>query len=373
MRPHRRTEDVIRRVDVGYPVAHRFVDRVLERRRAGLHGPHLGTESLHAQHVGLLPFDVARAHVHDARQPEQRRDRGRCNAVLARAGLGYQACLAQALGEEALAQDVVDLVRACVREVLALEIEVNVEPELAAPGDRPDTAASAVQRTLAPSSRNSAQNVGSRRMSPYVCSSSRSAAMRVSGTKRPPRSRLRSPAAPIVCFDEAGCDQVAAAKASRAGRIGRRGRALANRATASGSLRGGFVPPTSTPDATSTPRAGTSRTASATFSGRRPPASIAGSSFATSCGDGSSPRACPSRRACLRETASMTMRSIPAASHARASAEHRVGIGRGANDLPGCSADVVKLVHRLVSGQLNDVGVDGGDEAAPSHAVARRR
>ena len=35
VRPHRRAEDVVGRLDVGDPVAHRLVDRVLERRRAG--------------------------------------------------------------------------------------------------------------------------------------------------------------------------------------------------------------------------------------------------------------------------------------------------------------------------------------------------
>ena len=38
MRPRHRTDDVIRVVDVGHPVAHRFVDRVLQRREPDVDG-----------------------------------------------------------------------------------------------------------------------------------------------------------------------------------------------------------------------------------------------------------------------------------------------------------------------------------------------
>src|SRR6478672_10797128 len=49
--PHRRAEDVMGRLDVRHPVAHRLVDRVLERPRAGCDGTHLGTEGAHPKHV----------------------------------------------------------------------------------------------------------------------------------------------------------------------------------------------------------------------------------------------------------------------------------------------------------------------------------
>ncbi len=126
VRAHRRAEDVVGRLDVGHPVAHRLVDRVLERRRAGGHGADLGTQGAHPQHVRALPLDVLGAHVDDARQVEQRAGgRGR-DAVLAGAGLGDDPGLAEPPGEQRLAERVVDLVRAGVGEVLALEVEAEV-------------------------------------------------------------------------------------------------------------------------------------------------------------------------------------------------------------------------------------------------------
>ena len=55
-------------------------------------------------------------------QPKRAADRGRGDAVLARAGFGDDALLAHAPGEQDLAERVVDLVRAGVQEVFALEI-----------------------------------------------------------------------------------------------------------------------------------------------------------------------------------------------------------------------------------------------------------
>ena len=111
--------------DVGHPVAQRLVHRVLQRARARLHRPHLGAEQLHAEDVGLLPLDVDRAHVDDAFQAEAGAGGGGGDAVLAGAGLGDDARLAHAPGEQDLAEHVVDLVRAGVVELLALEIDLR--------------------------------------------------------------------------------------------------------------------------------------------------------------------------------------------------------------------------------------------------------
>ena len=69
----------------------------------------------------MLAAHVLGAHVHDALEPEARaHGRGR-DAVLAGARLGDDALLAEARREQDLAERVVDLVRARVVEVLALE------------------------------------------------------------------------------------------------------------------------------------------------------------------------------------------------------------------------------------------------------------
>ena len=123
VRPHRRAEDVVGRLDVRDPVAHRLVDRVLERRAAGRDRPDLRAERPHPEHVRLLALDVLGAHVDDARQAEQRAGRRGRDAVLAGAGLGDDPGLAEPAGQERLAERVVDLVGAGVGEVLALQVE----------------------------------------------------------------------------------------------------------------------------------------------------------------------------------------------------------------------------------------------------------
>ncbi len=125
VRAHRRPEHVVRRLDVRHPVAHRLVDRVLERGRAARHRAHLGAEGVHPEHVRGLASDVLLAHEHDARQPEQRARRGGCDAVLAGAGLGDDAGLAEPSRQQRLSECVVDLVRTGVGEVLALEVQAE--------------------------------------------------------------------------------------------------------------------------------------------------------------------------------------------------------------------------------------------------------
>ena len=114
----------------GHPVAQRLVDRVLQRAAATLDGLDLGAEQAHPEHVELLALDVDGAHVDLALHPEQCRRRGRGDAVLAGAGLGDESRLAHPPGEQRLAEDVVDLVRPGVVEVLPLEQQA--QPELAA-------------------------------------------------------------------------------------------------------------------------------------------------------------------------------------------------------------------------------------------------
>ena len=121
VRPGGGAEEVGGVVDAGDPVAQRLVDRVLERRAAGLDGDHLGAEQLHPGDVERLAAGVDGAHVDGAVEVEVG-SRGRArDAVLAGAGLGDHAGLAHPLGEQRLAHHVADLVGAGVVEVLALE------------------------------------------------------------------------------------------------------------------------------------------------------------------------------------------------------------------------------------------------------------
>ena len=82
-------------------------------------------QELHAAHVRRLLFDVHHAHVDVALEAEVRGRRGECDAVLAGAGLGDELLLAHVLGQQALAHAVVELVRAGVVEVLALQVDLR--------------------------------------------------------------------------------------------------------------------------------------------------------------------------------------------------------------------------------------------------------
>ena len=133
VRAHRGAEHVVRGLHVGDPVAHRLVDRVLEGRAPGVDRAHLGAQRMHAEHVRLLALDVLRAHVHDAWQPEEGAGgRGR-DAMLAGPCLRDHARLAEPAREQRLAQCVVDLVRAGVREILALQVQAQARGNCALP------------------------------------------------------------------------------------------------------------------------------------------------------------------------------------------------------------------------------------------------
>ena len=134
VRPHHGTEAVVRVADGRHPVAHRLVDRVLQRPAAALDRFDLGTEQAHPEHVEGLTLDVDGAHVHLALEAEQRSGGRARHTVLAGAGLGHDAGLAHPLGQQRLADDVVDLVRPRVIEILALQQQADPElpPEVVA-------------------------------------------------------------------------------------------------------------------------------------------------------------------------------------------------------------------------------------------------
>ncbi|MCY1391613.1 hypothetical protein D9M71_64610 [compost metagenome] len=112
-------------VDVGNPVAQGFVHRIFQSAGTGSHRDDFSAQQLHAEHVGLLAFDVGGTHVDDARQAEARGHGGSGHAVHARAGFSDQALLAHALGQQYLADAVVHLVRAGVVQLFTLEVDLG--------------------------------------------------------------------------------------------------------------------------------------------------------------------------------------------------------------------------------------------------------
>ena len=121
MRSEDGAEDVVRGADVGDPVANRFVDGILERPASARHGHDFSAEEPHAEDVGLLARHVDFAHVDHAAQSEKSARGGGGDAMLSGAGLSDDAPLPHPLRDQRLAERVVDLVRAGVVEVFALE------------------------------------------------------------------------------------------------------------------------------------------------------------------------------------------------------------------------------------------------------------
>ena len=119
----RRADHIVGRADVGDPIADGLAGRVLERAAAGVDGQHLGPQHPHAHDVEPLAFHVDATHVDVALKTQQRGGRRGRDPVLAGSGLGDDALLAHAFGEQHLRQCIVDFVGARVAQVFALEIE----------------------------------------------------------------------------------------------------------------------------------------------------------------------------------------------------------------------------------------------------------
>jgi hypothetical protein len=121
VRPDHAADDVVGVFHGRHPVAHRLVDGVAQRAAAAGHGDDLGAQCFHFEDVKPLPAHVFLAHVDLALEVEQRGGRGAGHAVLAGPSLGDHPRLAHAPRQQGLADGVVDLVRAGVVEVFALE------------------------------------------------------------------------------------------------------------------------------------------------------------------------------------------------------------------------------------------------------------
>lgn len=122
---------VFRIADVG---AKRGIHRFLEGFEAVGGGDHARAEDLHAGDVGRLLGDVHLAHVDVAFEAEVGGGGGERHAVHAGPGLGDEFLLAHVSREQALAHAVVELVRAGVVEVLALQVDLGLAEFFGKPG-----------------------------------------------------------------------------------------------------------------------------------------------------------------------------------------------------------------------------------------------
>src|SRR5262249_1442634 len=110
-------QDVMGGADMGDPIAHRFVDGLLQSLLACFDRNDPCTEHFHAENIERLPFTIDRPHVNHTFEPEHRRHSGGSYTVLASASFGNNASLAHATCKKDLADAIVDFVRAGMEQV----------------------------------------------------------------------------------------------------------------------------------------------------------------------------------------------------------------------------------------------------------------
>jgi len=116
------------------------IHRFLERRCAAGDRYQLAAEDLHLGDVRVFLLDVHLAHMNLAGNADQRAGGSQGNPVLAGASLRDHLLLAHEFGQQRLAQAVIDLVRAGVVQVFALQINLRTAELLGQPPRMEDRA-----------------------------------------------------------------------------------------------------------------------------------------------------------------------------------------------------------------------------------------
>ena len=124
MRAHHRAEAVMGVADAAGPLAHGFGHSILQRTGAAGDGNDLRAQKTHPVDVQGLTFGVLLAHEHHALHAHQGSGSGGGNAMLTGTGLGDEAGLAHLFGQQRLPENIVDLVRTGVIQVLTLEVDL---------------------------------------------------------------------------------------------------------------------------------------------------------------------------------------------------------------------------------------------------------
>ena len=122
MGSHDGSQHVMRVLHPAGPLPHRLVDRVLQGLGAAGHRVDFGPQQLHAVHVQGLPVRVLLSHKDLTLHAHKGRHGGGSYPVLAGSRLGDDPGLSHLFCQQHLAQDIVDLVGACVVQILPLQI-----------------------------------------------------------------------------------------------------------------------------------------------------------------------------------------------------------------------------------------------------------
>src|SRR5215472_1015878 len=117
MRSNCRADQVKSRLDVRYPVPNCLVDSVFKGAAPACYGTYLGTQQFHTENVEGLALNIVLTHIDNAFQAKHGADSRGCNTMLTSPCFGNDALLAHALCQQALAESVIDLMRASMRQV----------------------------------------------------------------------------------------------------------------------------------------------------------------------------------------------------------------------------------------------------------------
>ena len=116
--------DIEMRFGIGHPIAQRLVHCVLQRAGAYRDRVNFCTQQAHAVDIRLLAAHILFTHEDFAFHVKQGAGGGCCNTMLACTGLGDDFGFAHTLGDQRLTDHVVDLVRACMVQLIALQIQL---------------------------------------------------------------------------------------------------------------------------------------------------------------------------------------------------------------------------------------------------------
>src|ERR1700720_2383243 len=113
------------RAHIRDPIAHGFVDRLLQGSLTSRDRHDLRAEEFHACNVERLTFHVDLTHVDYAFAAEACRHRGGGDAMLSRASFGDDAALAHSPSEQNLTERVVNLMCAGMQQILAFQVNLR--------------------------------------------------------------------------------------------------------------------------------------------------------------------------------------------------------------------------------------------------------
>ncbi|MPM86936.1 hypothetical protein SDC9_134029 [bioreactor metagenome] len=125
MRSHDRSQHIVGVLHLPCPFAHGFVHGILERPGTRHHRMNRCTKKTHPVDIQSLPLTIDTPHEHFALQAQQGGNGGGSHTMLSGSCFSNDAFLAHIFRQQALSEHIVDLMRACMVQILALEVDVG--------------------------------------------------------------------------------------------------------------------------------------------------------------------------------------------------------------------------------------------------------